>query len=99
MKATLLKVSGEKIKITLTSFDSARKMICEYGYNSPLEIINLQESKMMLIDEEGKLKNLPLNNEATELAHESESIYPSDVVVGDVILIDDIEEFDNLPYE
>jgi hypothetical protein len=99
MKAVLITVAGEEIKIVLTSFDSARKMICEYGYNSPLEIINLQDGKCMLIDEEGKLKKLALNQVATDLAHTIEAIYPSDYIVGNVIIIDDVDEFDELPYE
>lgn len=99
MKALLITTSGVKSSITLTSFDSARKMICEYGYNSPLEVIGLEASQIMLIDEEGKLKNLPINELATEIAHENEAIYPSDYICGDVIIIEDIDEFDLLPYE
>jgi hypothetical protein len=99
MKAILITVAGEEKKINLTSFDSARKMICEYGYNSHLEIINLQDGKMMLIDEEGKFKKLPLNEVATDLAHSIEAIYPSDYICGDVIIINDVDEFEELPYE
>ena len=53
----------------------------------------------MVIDEDGKLKNLEINEIATEIAHESNSIYPSDYIVGDVLVVDDVNEFDDLPYE
>jgi hypothetical protein len=52
-----------------------------------------------VIDEEGKLKNLEINEIATQIAHENNSIYPSDYIVGDVLLVDDVDEFDALPYE
>jgi hypothetical protein len=51
------------------------------------------------MDEEGKLKNLEINQLATEIAQENNSIYPSDYIVGDVLLIDDVDEFDSLPYK
>jgi hypothetical protein len=52
-----------------------------------------------MIDDEGKLKNLEINEIATEIAHENNSIYPSDYIAGDVLFIDDVNEFDELPYD
>lgn len=94
-----MQCTGEKRIVNISTFDDARKLVCEYGYNSPLEIITMPNGHLLLLDEEGKLKNLPFNELATELAHEEEVIYPSDVIVGDVILIEDANEFDDLPYE
>jgi hypothetical protein len=99
MNAILIPFEGKQEKISFKSFLEAKTVICNLGWSSPLEIVNLYDGKMLLIDEEGKLKNLTYNSEATRLAHASESIYPSDSLCGDVILIDDVEEFDNLPYE
>jgi hypothetical protein len=51
----------------------------------------------LIIDEEGKLKELEFNEIATEIAHNYQAIFPSDFIVGNVILINDIDEFDMLP--
>lgn len=99
MKAELIRIDGTKKKVTIDTFDQARQLVCNYGYNAPLEILHLHSGKALLIDEEGKLKNLEMNPSATKLAHEEEAIYPSDFVCGDVILIEDLDEFDSLPFE
>ena len=99
MKAELIRIDGTKKKVTIDTFDQARQLVCNYGYNAPLEILYLHNGRALLIDEEGKLKNLEMNSTATKLAHEEEAIYPSDFVCGDVILIEDLDEFDGLPFE
>ena len=53
----------------------------------------------MLLDEEGKLKGLEYNEEATRRAKEDNLIYPSDFIVGNVIIVDDVDEFDSLAYQ
>jgi hypothetical protein len=99
MNVTLITSDGKKRKVTITTFDEARQLVCNYQYNSPAEIIVLMDGSFILIDEEGKLKNLDLNQIATNIAHENNCIYPSDYIVGDVLLIDDVDEFDSLPFE
>lgn len=98
MKATLFTCDGDEEKIELRNFSQAKEIVCEQGYNSNLELVRLNNNRALIIDEEGKLKNLSINSKATSLAHEDESIYPSDWICGDVILIDDLDEFDLLPY-
>ncbi len=90
---------GTQESVDIKSFEGAKKLICNQGYDSPLEIVYLSNNKGLLIDEEGKLKNLPINSEATAMAHEEEVIYPSDWICGDVILIEDLDDFDTLPYK
>lgn len=99
MNVTLITTDGKKRKVSINTFDDARQMVCNYQYNSSVEIIVLMDGSFILIDEEGKLKNLSLNQEATNIAHENNCIYPSDYIVGDVLLVDDVDEFDSLPYE
>lgn len=41
----------------------------------------------MYVNEEGKLKNLPLNPVATKLARASSSIFAADYIAGDVVLV------------
>ena len=99
MRATIITTEGDKRQVEFTSFVGARNLICNEGYGSPIEIVYLEDGEMLLIDEEGKNKNLSMNSIATEMAHKAEAIYPSDYVCGDVIFIDNVNEFDDLPYE
>ena len=50
-----------------------------------IERVQLKNGDVMLIDEEGKLKEKDINQEATH--HWVESYGMNDVIVGDVILI------------
>lgn len=45
-----------------------------------IEIVHLSNGKIMVVNEEGKLDGLPVNNKASEL-------YP-DIIVGDVLVCD-----------
>lgn len=99
MKAKLILCEGTQENIEFKSFKDAIKMICQQGYYSPLEIVYLNNHRALLIDEEGKIKNLPMNATATAIAHDEEVIFPSDFICGDVILIEDLDEFEEIPYE
>jgi hypothetical protein len=99
MNVTLITTDGSKRKVNIKTFDEARQLVCNYQYNSPAEIVVLMDGSFILLDEEGKLKNLEVNRIGTQIAHENNSLYPSDCIVGDILLIDDIDEFDSLPFE
>jgi len=99
MNVILITTNGAKKKVDIKTFDEARKLVCNSHYNSPAEIIVMMDGTFIVIDEEGKLKNLSVNEVATKIAHENNSIYPSDFIVGDVLFVDDVDEFDALPFE
>ena len=99
MIVILITTDGSKEKKTIKTFEEARQLVCSYKHNSPAEVIVLADGTFILMDEEGKLKNLKVNELATEIAHENNSIYPSDCIVGDVLLVNDVDEFDLLPYK
>jgi hypothetical protein len=99
MNVILITTDGKKRKVNINTFDEARILVCNSQYKSPAEIIVMMDGTFFVIDEEGKLKNLDINELATQIAHENNSIYPSDFIVGDVLLVDDVDEFDALPYE
>ena len=99
MIVILITTDGNKERVNIKTFSEAKKLVCNIQYDSPAEIIVLSDGTFLLIDEEGKFKNLPINQVATQIAHDNNSIYPSDVIVGDVILVDNANEFDELPYE
>ena len=99
MNVILITTDGNKEKKTIKTFEEARQLVCSYKHNSPAEVIVLADGTFILMDEEGKLKNLKVNELATEIAHDNNSIYPSDCIVGDVLLVNDVDEFDLLPYK
>lgn len=99
MNVILITTDGKRKKVAIKSFDEARQLVCNFQYNSSAEIIVLTDGTFIVMDEDGKLKKLEMNEVATAIAHESNSIYPSDYIAGDVLLVDDVNEFDDLPYE
>jgi hypothetical protein len=99
MNVILITTDGKRKKVNIKTFDEARQLVCNFQYNSSAEIIVLMDGTFIVMDEEGKLKKLERNQIATEIAQENNSIYPSDYIAGDVILVDDVDEFDGLPYE
>lgn len=49
-----------------------------------IEILTLSDGRIMILDEEGKLKNSPINNLATYLA--TDVLRSGDYIVGDVLV-------------
>jgi hypothetical protein len=98
MEAILITTENKKKKITINTFEDARQIVCNFDNNAMLEISILHDGTAILLDENGKLKDLAFNEIATQLAKEGRSIYPSDFIVGDVLIVD-LDEFDSLPYE
>ena len=99
MDAILYTLDGVTKKIKINSFVEARGMVCNYDPNGMGEIVRLNNGEVMLIDEEGKLKNYAVNKVATSIAHLNEALYPHDYIVGDAILFENENEFEELPYE
>lgn len=98
MEALLINIEGKQRKINIDTFDQARQIVCDFDSNSSIQIIVLSDGTAMLMNENGKLKNFAINENATNLAHEKSGIYPSDYIVGDVLIVD-LDEFDCLDYE
>ena len=98
MESTLINTEGKKRRIKIENFEQARQIVCNFDNNSSIEILILRDGTAILLDENGKLKNFEFNEIATKLAHENSIIFPSDYIVGDVLLVD-LDEFDALPYE
>lgn len=51
-----------------------------------IEILFFKDGRMMVLNEEGKLEGLPVNMEATRIAHENHLIWENDCIVGTVLL-------------
>lgn len=85
MKATIYRTDGEMQEITPANGKEFQLEELQKIVGGLIEIIPCNDSNLiMILDEEGKLKNKPFNSEATELVSE---IIPSwDVIVGDVLV-------------
>lgn len=81
-----LKVDGTKEVVkpgdgrTDFNLDELKKYIGG-GY---IQIIRLNDDRMVVMDEEAKLKNFELNLPATRLCHEV--LWPGDYISGDVLI-------------
>ena len=89
MTATVLKASGECLQVkpkngTDFSLDEAKKVVGGY-----IEVIHLSSTQLMIVNEEGRLRNLPFNKQASLIANMARK---ADMIVGDV-LVCDIKQF------
>jgi hypothetical protein len=98
MESILINTEGKRRNMKIETFDQARQIVCNFDTNATLQLIVLSDGTAMLMDESGKLKNYAFNEVASKIAHDGSGIYPSDYIVGDVLLVD-LDEFDALPYE
>ncbi len=77
--AQIIKTDGTKIDVTPQNgrdfqLSELQKVVCGY-----IETVNTIDGRLMIVNEEGKLKGLPINEEATKLIR-------NDVIVGDVLV-------------
>jgi hypothetical protein len=97
MEATFFAENGKQKKININSFDELKQMLCgREGRLSPVQVVYLNDNRVMAFDEEGKLKPFDVNYEATALCREHEAIFPSDFIAGDAVLFDCVEDFECL---
>lgn len=89
--ATLVKENGDKVEISpangnMFELEEVQKLVGGY-----IEIIHLGKGDVMIIDEEGKLKDKQINSVATIVAHMCQAIYQCDCIVGDVVICKNCE--------
>ena len=86
--AQIIKVDGTVVETEPangTDFKLAEmKAVIGGGY---IEIFALSDGRLMVLDEEGKLKRFPRNPKATELARDR--LMYGDFICGDVLVCDD----------
>jgi hypothetical protein len=54
-----------------------------------IEVVRIDENHFLIVDEEGRLKNLPINKQATEIFRKTRD--PDGIIVGNAVLCDDTE--------
>ena len=85
--ATLIKSTGEEIEVfpkNKTDFQLTELQKIVGGF---IEIVKTKDGKTMVINEEGKVNDLPINQKASELYPYNEF----DFIVGDVLICNENE--------
>ena len=78
--AQIIKATGERIEVKPkngTDFQLEELKTVVGGY---IEIVRLKDGKILVVNEEGMIYNLPFNEEATDLAYR--------MILGDVLYCD-----------
>lgn len=86
MKAKIYKADGSIIDVkpnngTDFSLEELQEIVGGY-----IEIVGLMGNEIMVINEEGKLIDLPFNENATQMYQEVDGFY--DYIAGDVLVCD-----------
>lgn len=87
--AQIIKTNGEVIETAPkngTDFQLEELQSIVGGY---IEIVNLQDGRIICLNEEGKLYNLPYNTRATDILRAA--LLTIDFIVGDVLVCKDEE--------
>ena len=80
--ATLIKSNGETLEVTPKDKKSFQLEELQKYEGGLIEIVKTKLGKPMIINEEGKIEGLPLNQIASEIYQYSEY----DFIVGDVLI-------------
>lgn len=85
MTATVLKATGECIHVkpkngTDFSLEEAQSVVGGY-----VEVIHLSSTQLMIVNEEGLLRKLPYNKQASLIAYMARK---ANAIVGDVLVCD-----------
>ena len=87
--AQIIKTTGEVVEVSPengTDFQLEELWDIVGGY---IEIVNLQDGRLLCLDDEGKLKGKDRNHKATDIYHAA--LHCNDFIVGDVLVCRDDE--------
>lgn len=84
--AKIIKASGEEIETSPMNGNDFKLEELQSIVGGYIEIVWLPNDKIMVINEEGKLMELPLNVKATGIYYNAFGY--EDLIVGDVLLCD-----------
>ena len=84
--AQILKTTGEKERVETKGWELKNWQKAVGGL---IEQVNLKDGVVLIVNEEGKLKNLPINELATAMFQRVHG--EIDVIVGDVVVANIIE--------
>ncbi|MBD5237533.1 MAG: DUF3846 domain-containing protein [Bacteroidales bacterium] len=84
--ARLIKAIGGEVEITPENGKSFGLEEAQNNVGGYIQILPLDDENVMIMDEEGKLKERLFNVTATKIAYRYNAIFPGDYIVGDVII-------------
>lgn len=87
--AQIIKSNGETVEVAPangTDFTLSELQSIVGGY---IEILEFHDGRYLVLNEEGKLNDLPTNEKATTLAHQNTYLAAWDYIVGDVLVCDE----------
>ena len=87
MQATVILPNGEVDSIPLLQEDAARMRQLQELVGGHIETVSLPGERCMVINENGKDGPHMINHTATAIAHEAESIMPTDYIAGVAVII------------
>jgi len=82
--AKIIKTNGEQIEVTPKNGKDFKLEELQEIVGGYIEVVWFPNDKIMVINEEGKLLNLPINETATKIYFDAFSY--NDVIVGDVLI-------------
>ena len=80
--ATLIKSNGEEINVIPNNKTDFQLVELQKFVGGFIEIVRTKDNKIMVMNEEGKINDLPINYKATELYQYNEF----DSIAGDVLI-------------
>jgi hypothetical protein len=86
MKNYIINANGVKTEVTSKFGNSFTLEELQEHVGGYIEIIRLTNKYLMVINEEGKILNLPFNSEATDIARQHKAIYQNDMIVGNALV-------------
>ncbi len=86
--ATLIKPDGTSEEVKPENGTDFKLKELQGFVGGMIQIIRLRNRKIMVVNDEGKLENLPPNSEATALALKDAAIFHDDWISGDALICD-----------
>lgn len=83
--ATLFKTNGETILVVPENQKKFTLKELQKYVGGYIELLTISDKSFLVINEEGKLQNLPLNDRATQIYIKNYGF--TDIIVGDVLVI------------
>lgn len=87
--ATVFEVNGSRREVHPATPPSFTLEELQALVGGPIEMVTTYDDNLFFINEEGKLRNLPYNEQAT--AHVADRLLPGDYIVGPAVLISEQE--------
>lgn len=80
--ATIIRVDGTEEELKDTSLKGMQGAVGGY-----IQVVEMDDGRCLVMNEEGKLYGLPMNPKATILLRTKTGCFPNDYIAGDAIIV------------